>query len=114
MQNWIEIIVSVLSGIAVVIPVVAKLVEYIVKYIKGQRWDDLINIVISYMIDAELLFDEGSSRKDWVMQMVKTSSEIAELGEIDMDKVSKLIDALCKTAKHINVISNNGTMNAGE
>lgn len=100
-MEWHEIIVSILSGLVVVIPLVIKLVEYVQKAIKEKNWQDLLALVTNLMEEAESKFMTGAERKDYVMMAVKASADTINY-EVDMDVVSKLIDGLCAMSKVVN------------
>lgn len=99
--EWVRLIASVLSGIAVTIPLVAQLVKYVMKTIQERNWPEVVRIVTDYMQRAETMFDDGADRKEWVLAMVKASSETIDY-DINMDEISKLIDSLCEMSKVVN------------
>lgn len=100
-MNWLQIVVPVLTGLAAVIPLVIKLVEYVQKAVKEKNWDKLLELLMEYMERAEEMFDNGADRKEWVMAMVKSSAETINY-DVDMEAISKLIDELCKMSKVVN------------
>lgn len=59
----------------------------------------------SYMERAETMFEKGADRKEWVMAMVKASADTVKY-DLDMDKISDLIDSLCDMSKIVNGTSN--------
>lgn len=101
-MEWYEILISVLSGLVVTIPLVVKLVEYVRKAIIAKNWNQLLVLVMDLMSEAEGKFETGLERKDWVMMAIKASADTINY-DINMDEVSKLIDALCAMAKVVNV-----------
>lgn len=109
----LRMIVSIVTGIAAIIPVTVELIKYVKKYIQCKDWDRIVQMVTPFMIEAENLFAEGASRKEWVMRMVAQSAETAHL-EVDMDKVGGLIDSVCEASKSINQKTAENKMNAGE
>jgi hypothetical protein len=100
-MDYVEIIVSILTGLAACIPLVIKLVEYVQKAIKEKNWQNLLTLVMGWMQEAEGKFKEGSEKKEWVMMMVKASAESINYN-IDMIEVGKLIDALCDMSNAVN------------
>lgn len=100
-MNWLELIVSVLSGLAVVIPLVVKLVEYVQKATKEKNWNELLKLVMNLMEQAEGKFTNGADRKEWVLMMVKASADTINY-DIDLDAVAQLIDSLCEMTKVVN------------
>ena len=100
-MDWYEVIISILSGIAVATPLVIKLVEYVRKAIKEKNWKDLLELVTNLMKEAEGKFDNGSDRREWVITCVKATASTINY-DIDMDVVGKLIDDLCAMSKVVN------------
>lgn len=111
MEQYLQLIVSALVGLATAIPLVVKLVEYVRKAVKEKNWSDLLDMVMNYMGTAEKKFDNGADRKEWVLAMVKASSETVNY-DINMEAISKLIDDLCKMSKKVNAPAE--TEKAGE
>lgn len=107
-MEWYEIVISILSGLVAVIPLVVKLVEYVQKAAKEKNWNDLLKLVMNLMEQAEGKFDNGEERKEWVLMMVKASADTINY-DIDLDQVSKMIDSLCEMTKVVNApkIENN-------
>ena len=101
MPEWVEIVVSILSGLAVTIPLIVKLVEYIVKATKEKNWQALLQLVTNLMAEAESKFDNGNERREWVLMCVKASADTIQY-EIDMEVVDKLITDLCALSKQVN------------
>lgn len=100
-MEWLNYAVSILSGLAVAIPLVVKLVEYVQKSIKEKNWSKLLELVIKLVSEAETKFESNADRKEWVLAMVKSSADTINY-DIDLDTVSDLIDNLCKMAKVVN------------
>lgn len=103
-----ETILSILAGLITAIPLVVKLVEYVQKSIKEKNWNNLLNLIMRLMEQAEKNYTTGAERKQWVMSMVEQSAGTINY-DIDMDAVSQLIDDLCKLTKTVNAeVSKNG------
>lgn len=96
-----ECLIAILSGLAVTIPLVIKLVEYVKLAIQERNWSKLLNIVIGYMEVAETKFETGAERKEWVLSMVAESADIIDYN-IDMELVGQMIDRLCDMSNVIN------------
>ena len=101
-MEWLELIISILAGLATAIPLVIKLVEYVQKAIKEKNWNIVLNMVINYMSVAEEKFETGAERKEWVLAMIEETSKTVNY-DIDMNVISDLIDNLCMMSKKINV-----------
>lgn len=100
-MEWYEILTSILTGLAVTIPLVVKLVEYVQKAIKEKNWNNLLTLVMKLMAEAESKFDNGADRKQWVLGMVEASADTINY-DIDLEEVGKLIDSLCAMSKKVN------------
>lgn len=100
-NEWVRLIVSVLSGLAAAIPLVIQLVMYIKKLVREKNWPEVVKLVTGYMERAEKMFANGADRKEWVLAMVKASAESVKY-DLDMDKISDLIDSLCAMSKIVN------------
>ena len=100
-MEWYEILIEILSGLIVIIPLVVKLVEYVKKATKEKNWGDLLKLVTNLMEQAEVKFDNGNERKEWVLMMVKASADTINY-DIDLEQVSNMIDSLCSLTKVVN------------
>ena len=98
----LEILVIVLIGLAAAIPFIVKFIKYMQGLFVEKDWDGLIVFVIRLMEEAEKNFDNGADKKSWVLNMIAASADAINC-EVDMDKLSKLIDALAALAKVVNV-----------
>lgn len=100
-MDWVNVIVSILSGLAIAIPMVVELVKWVKKAIQEKNWSKLITLVMTFMADAEKLFQTGEERKNYVLLAIKASADTINYN-IDMDQVSKLIDELAAMSKVVN------------
>ena len=100
-MNIVYLIIEIITGLTIAIPLVLKLIEYVKKAQREKNWQDVIKLVISLMKVAETKFETGADRKEWVMMSIKASADTIEY-DIDMDRISKLIDDLCEMAKIVN------------
>lgn len=100
-EQIVSLFVAVLTGLAACIPLAVKLVQYIQKAVQEKNWGALLGLVVDLMEEAETKFDEGATRKEWVMAMVQTSAEYIAY-PIDTAALSDLIDALCDMTNVVN------------
>lgn len=105
-MEWINYAVSVLSGLAVAIPLVVKLVEYVKKAVKEKNWNQVLKLVMDLMAVAEKKFETGAEKKEWVLAMIKASADSINY-DIDTNAISELIDSLCDMSKAVNAPSEN-------
>lgn len=105
-MEWINYAVSVLSGLAVAIPLVVKLVEYVKKAVKEKNWNQVLKLVMDLMAEAEKKFETGAEKKEWVLAMIKASADSINY-DIDTNAIGELIDSLCDMSKAVNASSEN-------
>ena len=105
---WIQIVISILSGIAVAIPLIIKLIEVVKKATKEKNWNLLLKMTMDYMTEAEKNIASGAERKEWVMSMVIASAANINypMTDDDVKKIEDLIDAICDASKIINNSAN--------
>ena len=103
-MDWVNVIVSILSGLVVLIPMVSKLVSMTISYVKEKNWNKIVVMVTEYMVTAETMFDAGAEKKAWVIEMIKTSAAVSnfDLTDENLLKISELIDRMCTLSKRIN------------
>ena len=103
-MNWVDIVVRIMSGLAVCIPLVVQLVNVVSASVKEKNWSQIVAIVLDLMKQAETLFAEGAARKAWVMAGVESAAKSINYNydEVAKQKVSDMIDAICATAKIVN------------
>ena len=100
-MDWIKYIVPILSGIAVCIPLAIKLVESVRLAVKERNWTHLLDMVMRLMKEAEESIEDGATRKAYVLAQISASAEFMNY-DIDMEVISKMIDALCDMSKVVN------------
>lgn len=103
-NDWIQFIVAVLSGLCVCIPLVQKVVALTKKNVQEKNWPAMMDMVMGYMETAEEMFESGADKKAWVLGMIEESASTVNY-EIDMDVVSAMIDQICSTSKVVNAPS---------
>ena len=97
-----ELIIEILAGLAVVIPLVIKLIEYVKKSAMEKNWNNLIRLLMNLMATAEEKFDNGADRKQWVIAMVQASANTINY-PITEKELSDLIDNMIALTKKVNV-----------
>lgn len=107
-MNWLETIIYLLPTVTTLVVLVVKLVQAVQKAIKEKNWNQLVDMVMSYMVEAEEKFSDGATRKEWVMAMIRNSAELVNY-DINMDEVSILIDKLSAMSKKVNVEAPSGS-----
>lgn len=100
-EQIVSLIVAVLTGLATAIPLVVKLVQYVKEATQEKNWGNLLKLLIDLMGEAERMFDEGATRKEWVMAMAQTSAEYIAY-PLDTAALSNLIDEMIKMTRKVN------------
>lgn len=93
---------TILIGLAAIIPLVAALIKYVDKAADSKNWNIVVKMVLDLMVQAEQDYSAGAEKKAFVMNQIAVLAKTVDF-EIDMDKVSDLIDALCDMAHGVNV-----------
>ena len=62
----------------------------------------LLDLVMKLMEQAEKKFEDGATRKEWVMAMVQTSAEYVQY-PMDVIALGEMIDQLTNLTKNVNV-----------
>lgn len=102
-MDYLNAIISILSGLAVCIPLVIKLVQVIQDAAKEKNWNTIVKMTFDYMATAQIMFEKGADRKEWVMEMVKASATQANypLDAEALEKIAVMIDDTCDLAKEL-------------
>ena len=100
-MEYLDVILSIVAGLAAAIPLVVKLVQYVTAAVKEKNWNKLLDLVMNLMEEAEIKFADGATRKEWVMAMVQASADSINYN-VDMEAISELIDSLCDLTKAVN------------
>lgn len=98
---WIQAIIAILSGIAVVVPLAIALVKYVKKATKEKNWTQMLKLVMNLMAEAEKMFDIGAEKKEWVLAELHAVADTLNY-EIDWVVVSDMIDKICEISKEVN------------
>ncbi len=98
---WVEIIISILTGLVAAIPLVIKLVDEIKKAHKEKNWKAVVSLVLTLMAEAEQNYANGAERKEYVMSSIKAMEHSLEY-DIDEKAIGELIDAVVAATKKIN------------
>ena len=101
-MEWYEIIISILSGVGTCIPLVISLVKYIQKVAKEKNWGKLVVIVSNFMAEAETMFPDGASKKDYVVNSVLAIAKTIDY-PVDKDMLGELIDNFAALSKKVNI-----------
>lgn len=101
-EQIVNLVVAVLAGLATCIPLAMKLIQYVKKATQEKNWAGLLDLVMKLMEQAEKKFNDGATRKEWVMAMVQTSAEYVQY-PMNIQALSDMIDQLTNLTKNVNV-----------
>lgn len=101
MNEWVKLIIAVLSGICTAIPLVYKLIQFVREAYASKQWSVLVDYVLELMKTAEDKFEDGATRKEWVLAVVKANANKLDV-EIDLEAIGNMIDSLCAMSKVVN------------
>lgn len=102
MDTIMKYLPTILVGLAAIIPLIIALIKYVNKAAESRNWNIVVKMVLDLMVQAEQDYSTGAEKKEFVMNQIAVLSKSVDF-EIDMDKVSDLIDALCDMAHEVNV-----------
>ena len=100
-MDWVNLICQILSGLVVLIPLVYKLIDYVIKAGKEKNWQAYMKLLYEYIMEAESKFTNGADKKDWVMDLAEASGRAIGY-ELDSEELSKLIDGIITVTKKVN------------
>lgn len=101
-MEWAKLIIAILSGIATCVPLAIKLVNVIRDLYKEKNWSKLVVIVSNFMAEAEALYSDGASKRDYVINSVMAISKTIDY-PVDRDMLGELIDSLVALSKKVNI-----------
>ena len=83
-ELWVNIVISILTGVATCIPLVIKLVQVIKESVKSKNWTALMQLVLKLMAEAE------ENYSDYMVKDTQGAIEIA-LSTCTDDSKARLI-----------------------
>ena len=101
-MEWLKLILSIISGIVTCVPLVITLVKVLRDLYKEKNWDKLVVIVSKFIAEAETLYSDGESKKEYVMKSVLAISKTINY-PIDKEALGELIDNLVTLSKKVNI-----------
>ena len=67
MENYINLIVAILSGLVTAIPLVIQLIKYVKAAIQERKWTKVMELVLNLMTEAERNYATGAERKEYLI-----------------------------------------------
>ena len=102
-MEYVIVILKLICFLAAQIPLIIQLIKYVKTAAKEKDgWKHLVGLALIFIQQAEKLFEDGASRKEWVTTMILTAAD--QIGyKLSEDELSKLIDDLVGMSKNVNV-----------
>ena len=99
-----NIIIHILSGLIICIPLLIKLINVTKEAIQNKNWYIIISLLSTFMIEAEELYTDGATKKEYVMKMIKAAAPKLSynLTDEDYQKISDMIDEIIAMTKKVN------------
>lgn len=101
MDNWMNLIIAILSGLVTTIPLVVQLVKYVKAAIQEKNWSKVMKLILNLMTEAEKNYATGAERKQYVISSIESIKDTLNY-QVDMNQISKIIDEIVKASKTIN------------
>ena len=101
MEIWSTVILPIISGLVATIPLVIKLVDYVIKAIKEKNWAAVVQLVLKLMAEAEQNYSDGAEKKQYVLSSIKAMEDTLQY-DIDEKAIGELIDSIILATKQIN------------
>lgn len=107
-DNVVHIIVlvaEILLGIAIMIPVVKKLVEVSKQNVEQKNWHYFLDLILKDMEYAQDAYQDGKVRRDMVLKLIEVNADAADypLTENEKEQLASMIDALVDMANIVGV-----------
>ena len=101
-MEWLKLVIAILSGISACIPLVIKLINVLRELYKEKNWSKLVVIATNFMAEAETLYPDGASKKEYVINSIMAISKTIDY-PVDKEMLSELIDSLVTLSKKVNI-----------
>lgn len=101
---WLDIIIGILSGLSIAIPLIIALFNTIKNLVKEKKWNELVQMTLEFMTEAEQKYSDGADKKVLVLAMIQNSADQIgySLDDESEAKISELIDNICDASKILN------------
>ena len=107
-DNVIHIIVlvaEILLGVAIMIPLVKKMVEVSKQNIEQKNWYYFLDLVLKDMEYAQDAYQDGKVRRDMVLKLIEVNADAANypLTESEKNQLASMIDSLVDMANIVGI-----------
>lgn len=101
MENYMNLIIAILSGLVTATPLVIQLIKYVKAAIQEKQWSKVLTLVLNLMTEAERAYSSGEERKIFVMNSIESIKDTLNY-QVDMNQISEVIDQIVLASKTIN------------
>ena len=101
----IVLIAEILLGIAIMIPVVKKLIDVSKENIREKNWYYFLELILRDMEYAQEAYNDGVIRQDMVMKLIEANANAANypLTENEKHQLASMIDSLVEMANIVGI-----------
>ena len=101
-MEGIEIFKTIANILLIIVPIVYSIVSTFIHIIKTKNWNNLVELIYQWVVEAEKNYTTGADKKAWVMSMVQSTCKSMRI-EFDENKFSSMIDNIVDITKQVNV-----------
>ena len=107
-DNVVHIIVlvaEILLGVAIMIPLVKKLVEVSKQNIEQKNWYYFLDLILKDMEYAQDAYQDGKVRREMVLKLIEVNADAANypLTESEKNQLASMIDSLVDMANIVGI-----------
>lgn len=107
-DNVVHIIVlvaEILLGVAIMIPLVKKLVEVSKQNIEQKNWYYFLDLILKDMEYAQDAYQDGKIRRNMVLKLIEVNADAANypLTESEKNQLASMIDSLVNMANIVGI-----------
>ena len=101
----IVLVVEILLGVAIMIPLVKKLVEVSKQNIEQKNWYYFLDLILKDMEYAQDAYQDGKVRRDMVLKLIEVNADAANypLTESEKNQLASMIDSLVDMANIVGI-----------
>ena len=101
----IVLIAEILLGVAIMIPLVKKLVEVSKQNIEQKNWYYFLDLILKDMEYAQDAYQDGKVRREMVLKLIEVNADAANypLTESEKNQLASMIDSLVDMANIVGI-----------
>lgn len=100
----LEFVIALLSSLAAIIALAAKLWQTLTSLINEKKYAQLFDLVSDAIIEAEAIYSlSGEEKKARVMETAQKAADALGIEGFDAERISALIETIIEVTKKVNV-----------